>query len=1280
MVWSTTNARATLLRERKLTLQLNTIQPNPAKALTPAVHDIGTAVVEIADSVGSVFTTDGVSFTFAETVVVSSVEPRLGPIGGGTRVTIKGKGFRTDSECHFGEAQVVAAEFISSTEIVCTAPAKSEAGSVILKIGSGGVDFGSSEVVFRFYTGIAIQSVFPTHGYATGNTSVYVTGSSFLPTANLTCRFGSTVVSATFLTPFSVHCLTPAMPPERSSVAVSNNGVDFAPSAGGDSEATFTTHNVETVSSIEPSRGSFAGGTSCKIFGTGFTASDSLRVRFGTSIVRATFVSTSELAVTVPAAGAAATSSATSSVVQVTVSTNGQQFTTSSATFAYERGPTVTKVEPVVVPTGYTGTFNVTGANFDFGSSSALCKIGTAQGLRATVISTTTALCAAPAAGVLSTGVAVVSLSMNGADFSPEGPSIRVVQAPSLASVGPSFGVEQGATSLVIRGTDFPHWLDISCRFGLFGSSPATWLNSTALACTSVPARPQTVNLFLSVNGLDFAGHLAFTYVPSVTLFLLSPAAGPLRGRFAVTVEGTNFIAPSLGPAFCNVGGRSVRATHKSPSLITCMFPPGDAGVVSVHVTDALGHHLSVGNLTFVYEVVPDIASVAPRTVSASGGGVIDVFGKNFLQSSSLACKFGDTRSPRVLYVSPGHVRCATVALPGGAATPSTTTLAVSNDGVNFGPDYTVPVSSPVVITGAVPTSGPTYGGTTITIVGAGFVRGLGLFCSFGGVQTSATVLSETSITCSAPAMAPGVVELDVLGPGGGVDGFSLSYTYELAVTLFSLNPAMGSTVGHDLVVVKGTNFKNSSSLSCQFGAKTVSAVFFSPEMAKCRTPSNEEGLYQLKVSNNGKDFTAQGLNFLYASGLSTINKMEPVRGPLSGGTLVYFTGLNFDQTGDHFCVFRFASGKRLETFAHYVNSTTMYCTSPAASAADAQGAAEIALTHKNENAADVKWFQYTFMEDAVVSSIYPMSVSETGGQVIEIRGRNFVESSSMICRFGYDKIVVGHSTSLGTAYCVAPLSSPGPTTLEVSFNGQDFTKDTTKLVVLAKAMISSVSPSLGPSHGGTPLQVRGRGFSHDFAPLYCGLGQARSAATVISRTVITCNAPSVVSSGVQSGGAKVAIYHADGTLYVASNTVDYKYHGHLAILGVAPALLSLDGKEEVVVACTNVTEETSTIKCRFGDVVVSGNFVSQGKVRCTVPVLSLQETLGGLQTVALAVSLNGVEYSNAYPVPLVETPAISQSKPNIFADVGGSTIRVIGSGFHNVSVVWSGIRNGASL
>src|ERR1044072_5675064 len=86
-----------------------------------------------------------------------------------------------------------------------------------------------------------------------------------------------------------------------------------------------------------------------------------------------------------------------------------------------------------------------------------------------------------------------------------------------------------------------------------------------------------------------------------------------------------------------------------------------------------------------------------------------------------------------------------------------------------------LPTEGVMAVTGVSPSSGPTGGGTSVTITGSGFgssVSGV----LIGGTPATFTVVNGTTIRATTPAHAAGTVSITVTTPSGPDTGGSFSY------------------------------------------------------------------------------------------------------------------------------------------------------------------------------------------------------------------------------------------------------------------------------------------------------------------------------------------------------------------------------------------------------------------------------------------------------------------------------------------------------------------------
>jgi len=125
-------------------------------------------------------------------------------------------------------------------------------------------------------------------------------------------------------------------------------------------------------------------------------------------------------------------------------------------------------------------------------------------------------------------------------------------------------------------------------------------------------------------------------------------------------------------------------------------------------------------------------------------------------------------------------------------------------------------------VSGILPASGPTGGGTVVTISGTGFLSNPGV--KFGGVSATNVSATATSITATAPAHAAGKVDVVVTNSDGQSATLTQAYTYPLpGPAISSVSPNSGPTTGGTPVTITGTNFQSGATVT--FGALAATNV-----------------------------------------------------------------------------------------------------------------------------------------------------------------------------------------------------------------------------------------------------------------------------------------------------------------------------------------------------------------------------------------------------------------------------------------------------------------------
>jgi hypothetical protein len=294
-----------------------------------------------------------------------------------------------------------------------------------------------------------------------------------------------------------------------------------------------------------------------------------------------------------------------------------------------------------------------------------------------------------------------------------------------------------------------------------------TW--TELLPATSPPVRdsasmafdPATGQLILfggeNQNNSVIFGDTWVWGIPIPTVTLVSPNFGPESGGTTVTITGTNFICEAI----VNFGPNlATDVTIVSMTEITAVSPAG-TGTVDVTVTTPGGTSMTSSADLFTYvPPPPTVTGISPSFGPASGGTSVIITGTNF--TGATAVMFGSISASSFTVISPTQI---TAVSPPGIGTVNVTVTTPGGTSMTSPADQFIYVHAPTV-TGISPNSGPTNGGTYVTITGTNFTGAS--VVKFGDQAAKFTVNSPTQITAISPASTePGTVDVTVSTPGG---------------------------------------------------------------------------------------------------------------------------------------------------------------------------------------------------------------------------------------------------------------------------------------------------------------------------------------------------------------------------------------------------------------------------------------------------------------------------------------------------------------------------------
>ena len=213
------------------------------------------------------------------------------------------------------------------------------------------------------------------------------------------------------------------------------------------------------------------------------------------------------------------------------------------------------------------------------------------------------------------------------------------------------------------------------------------------------------------------------------------------------------------------------------------------------------------------------------------------------------------------------------------------------------------------------------------------------------------------------------------------------------------------------------------------------------------------QGNMTVEISNNGQDFSADGVEYMATLSLPeqaplhesdgrgveepvVVTGIVPSAGAVEGSTLVQVLGSGFRAGSGLGCMFALAAGdgggstEMMTVEGRWETSSMMACVSPRA------GVEQTVSVEVSNNGADVtsSGVQFVYERAPTVSGV---ELSNGGdGRVLRVTGKHFVPSQALQCSTGTQARYVSSSE----VHCrVADMGPIGNVTVEVSNNGQDF-------------------------------------------------------------------------------------------------------------------------------------------------------------------------------------------------------------------------------------------------
>ncbi|OWZ22617.1 hypothetical protein PHMEG_0002652 [Phytophthora megakarya] len=672
----------------------------------------------------------------------------------------------------------------------------------------------------------------PTKGPISGGTPVLLSLSDAFPSFLVYCKFGSEVIQGVVKSITNeVVCVTPQVKTAGTvQLAIGVNELEFEVYADDFEYSNDFSRSLQLM----PLSGVIHGGTLLHLSGISFDPDGIYSCKIGDQVMQAAYTNLTHVGCRTPAV---------SKPMQVPVkfSDNGIDYSEFNLAFAYVESLFITRIYPVSGDIDGGEVVNVVGGNFT--AANVMCRFGDVV-TGATVRSTTTAQCTAPDFSSITDidGIIVtLEVSSNGQDYSTSGVTYQYTPMPNVYSLEPNHGHLQGGTEVVVTGINFQNTSSLRCRFGERITAAATFFSSTQFTCIS-PSGLNEGDVYVEIANHGLFGDVSmftvnnqiFTYDPAMEINSVFPSLGPATGNFSVRITGGPFRKSDA--IRCKFGEIVVVGSWVSYDEILCVAPPHSRGVFTLEVTRNAQDY-SDTLVPFIYYEEQGIRSISPTFGPAIAAGTrIDVDGVAFVNSSLLCCRFGDLLTPGE-YLSPTKMRCSTPPLPAQSG-------------------------------GLIPAHLPEYRN------------------QYADPNVESVYLFPNAHYY--PQYLTRLVSVEV---SNNQQDFSLSgvnFLFYEDETLASIAPTQTYDSDEPLTIFAyGSNFINSTALSCRLGLQVFPATFVTSKLLLCKVvhpiPYDDarrssdkfhDGTQPrhalLGVSNNGKDFTTNYVAFEFLGACPT--------------------------------------------------------------------------------------------------------------------------------------------------------------------------------------------------------------------------------------------------------------------------------------------------------------------------------------------------------------------------------------------------------------------------
>ena len=398
-----------------------------------------------------------------------------------------------------------------------------------------------------------------------------------------------------------------------------------------------------------------------------------------------------------------------------------------------------------------------------------------------------------------------------------------------------------------------------------------------------------------------------------------------------------------------------------------------------------------------------------------------------------------------------------------------------------------------------------------------------------------------------------------------------------------------------------------------------------------------------------------------HAQAAPTISAISTNRSSTNGGTTVVITGTNFTGATRVY----WSGSFNVDMASFTVDSATQITAVTAASGFSGNGA--IAVQTPNGTAT---LFGFQVLPAPTISSVSPSSGPAAGGTQVFINGQGFTDifSNSVITAVKFGGVNAASFQLQGsTLVAVTAPGTPGQADVQVTTSVGDTATLANSFSYLAPLpTISSVSPSAGPTSGGTSVVITGTNFigvSQVNFGLFGGGSTPAQSFTVNSATQITAVSPQVSGNAYN---ATIEVRTASGSV---TQTNAFAYAPSPQISSVNPSTGDIGGGTSVTIIGNNFVQGQTTVS--FGGVAATSVTVNGTSSLTAVT----GPRAAGTVDVVVTTPGGSVTRSSGYTYAVVPpAPTITSVSPSSGPNTGGTVVTVNGTNFVSVQSVGFGL------